>query len=191
MYNDLDDRTTVGGIRGAGTLAPYSARQWDSSPPRLASSRSVPTSAVPCPTARAGYLFLAAFPCLIGLRFAVRRSESSAVGLLFGFGLLMGLATAPTCRLLRRRESPGALASGWGHSPLHDRTWDDGLCKPTRLVRDRPSLFLGALGTHYLRHCHDLRSDTQRLDHLLRCGTGDIRRSHHVRLPAPALCKRP
>ncbi|MGO8723587.1 MAG: Bax inhibitor-1 family protein [Acidimicrobiales bacterium] len=44
-----------------------------------------------------GWLFfLAAFPCLIGLRFAVRRSESSAVGLLFGFGLLMGLATAPT-----------------------------------------------------------------------------------------------
>jgi modulator of FtsH protease len=44
-----------------------------------------------------GWLFfLAAFACLIGLRFAVRRSGSSAVGLLFGFGLLMGLATAPT-----------------------------------------------------------------------------------------------
>jgi modulator of FtsH protease len=40
--------------------------------------------------------FLAAFACLIGLRFAVRGSGSTAVGLLFGFGLLMGLATAPT-----------------------------------------------------------------------------------------------
>jgi modulator of FtsH protease len=40
--------------------------------------------------------FIAAFGCLIGMNFAVRRSEQLALGLLFAFGLLMGLATAPT-----------------------------------------------------------------------------------------------
>ena len=40
--------------------------------------------------------FLASFACLIGMRSVVRRGGSSAVGLLFGFGFLIGLATAPT-----------------------------------------------------------------------------------------------
>jgi modulator of FtsH protease len=41
-------------------------------------------------------LFIAAFGCLIGLNVATQRSEGLAVTLLFGFGLLIGLATAPT-----------------------------------------------------------------------------------------------
>jgi uncharacterized protein len=40
--------------------------------------------------------FIAAFGVLIGLNFAVRRSEQLAIGLLFGFGVLIGLGTAPT-----------------------------------------------------------------------------------------------
>ena len=40
--------------------------------------------------------FIAAFAVLIGMNFAVQRSEQLAVGLLFGFGLLLGLAVAPT-----------------------------------------------------------------------------------------------
>jgi FtsH-binding integral membrane protein len=45
----------------------------------------------------AGLLWLiAAFGCLFGLRFAVSRSEQLGIGLLFAFGLLVGLATAPT-----------------------------------------------------------------------------------------------
>jgi modulator of FtsH protease len=45
----------------------------------------------------AGWLwFLAAFGCLIGLNFAIQRSEQLAIGLLFGFGFLIGLGTAPT-----------------------------------------------------------------------------------------------
>jgi modulator of FtsH protease len=39
--------------------------------------------------------FIAAFGCLIGMRFAVRRSQQLTVGLLVGFGLLIGLAMAP------------------------------------------------------------------------------------------------
>jgi uncharacterized protein len=40
--------------------------------------------------------FIAAIACLFGLNFATRRSEQLAIGILFGFGVLMGLATAPT-----------------------------------------------------------------------------------------------
>ncbi|HEY7399181.1 MAG TPA: Bax inhibitor-1 family protein [Gaiellaceae bacterium] len=45
----------------------------------------------------AGFLwFIAAFVCLLGLNVAIRRSEQLAIGLLFGFGVLIGLGTAPT-----------------------------------------------------------------------------------------------
>jgi modulator of FtsH protease len=44
-----------------------------------------------------GWVFyILSFVCLIAMRFAVRSSASSAVVLLFGFGVLMGLATGPT-----------------------------------------------------------------------------------------------
>jgi FtsH-binding integral membrane protein len=40
--------------------------------------------------------FIAAFACLIGMNFAVRRSGTFAVVLLVAFGVLLGLAMAPT-----------------------------------------------------------------------------------------------
>jgi FtsH-binding integral membrane protein len=40
--------------------------------------------------------FIAAFACLIGLNFAAQRAEGAAITLLFAFGVLFGLATAPT-----------------------------------------------------------------------------------------------
>jgi uncharacterized protein len=40
--------------------------------------------------------FIAAFGCLFGLRVAIKRSEQLAIFVLFGFGVLMGLAVAPT-----------------------------------------------------------------------------------------------
>ena len=40
--------------------------------------------------------YIAAFAVLIGMNAAVQRSEQLAVGLLLGFGLLLGLAVAPT-----------------------------------------------------------------------------------------------
>ena len=39
--------------------------------------------------------FIAAFACLIGMRFAARSSQQLTVGLLGAFGLLIGLAVAP------------------------------------------------------------------------------------------------
>jgi len=41
-------------------------------------------------------LFIAAFGCLIGLNVVAQRSEQGAITLLFAFGVLVGLATAPT-----------------------------------------------------------------------------------------------
>jgi modulator of FtsH protease len=41
-------------------------------------------------------LYIASFVCLIGINFAVQRSERMAITLLFAFGVLIGLATAPT-----------------------------------------------------------------------------------------------
>jgi FtsH-binding integral membrane protein len=41
-------------------------------------------------------LYIASFACLIGLNVVAQRSEQAAITLLFGFGLLIGLATAPT-----------------------------------------------------------------------------------------------
>jgi modulator of FtsH protease len=41
-------------------------------------------------------LFIASFGLLLGLNYAARRSEQLAIAFLFGFGVLVGLATAPT-----------------------------------------------------------------------------------------------
>ena len=40
-------------------------------------------------------VFIAAFACLIGMRFAARRSAQLTIGLLAVFGLLVGVAVAP------------------------------------------------------------------------------------------------
>jgi FtsH-binding integral membrane protein len=43
-----------------------------------------------------GWLFfIASFACLIGINVAAQRSEAVAIGLLFGFGVLVGLAVSP------------------------------------------------------------------------------------------------
>jgi modulator of FtsH protease len=40
--------------------------------------------------------YIASFACLIGLNVAAQRSEGAAISLLFAFGVLIGLGTAPT-----------------------------------------------------------------------------------------------
>jgi modulator of FtsH protease len=61
--------------------------------------------------------FIAAFGCLFGLRFAVQRSEQLGIGLLFGFGLLMGLAVAPTLAY-QASTNPQALWQAGGATAL-------------------------------------------------------------------------
>lgn len=53
--------------------------------------------------------FIAALVCLIAMRFTVSRSQQATVGLLVGFGLLIGLALAPTLAYYAN-ANPGALA---------------------------------------------------------------------------------
>ena len=61
--------------------------------------------------------FIAAFACLIGMRFAVRSSIQLAVGLLGAFGLLIGLAVAPTIAYYGSMD-PTALWQAGGATAL-------------------------------------------------------------------------
>jgi modulator of FtsH protease len=61
--------------------------------------------------------FIAAFACLIGMQFAVRRSARLAIGLLGAFGLLLGLAVAPTVAYYASMD-PQALWQAGGATAL-------------------------------------------------------------------------
>ena len=61
--------------------------------------------------------FIAAFACLIGMRFAARSSHQLTVGLLAAFGLLVGLAVAPTIAYYGSMD-PTALWQAGGATAL-------------------------------------------------------------------------
>jgi modulator of FtsH protease len=61
--------------------------------------------------------FIAAFACLIGMNFAIRRSQQVTVLLLVAFGLLMGLALAPTLAYYASAD-PQALSAAGGSTAL-------------------------------------------------------------------------
>ena len=66
----------------------------------------------------AGFVaFIAAFGCLIGMRFAARRSSQLTVGLLAAFGLLIGVALAPTLAYYASVD-PSALWQAGGATAL-------------------------------------------------------------------------
>ncbi len=56
--------------------------------------------------------FIAAFACLFGMRFAIQKSEQLAIGLLLAFGLLMGLAVAPTIAYYASTDPQAVWQSG-------------------------------------------------------------------------------
>jgi FtsH-binding integral membrane protein len=61
--------------------------------------------------------FVGAFACLIGMQFATRRSRQLTIGLLAGFGLLIGLALAPTLSYYASAD-PQALWEAGGATAL-------------------------------------------------------------------------
>jgi uncharacterized protein len=63
------------------------------------------------------FAFIVAFACLIGMRFATRRSAQLTVGLLLAFGLLIGLAVAPTIAYYGSMD-PRALWEAGGATAL-------------------------------------------------------------------------
>jgi FtsH-binding integral membrane protein len=68
---------------------------------------------------RAGFfLYLLAFGCLFGMQFAVRRGrEQLAIGLLFGVGLMIGIATGPVIHYYSETE-PAALWQAAGSTAI-------------------------------------------------------------------------
>ena len=63
------------------------------------------------------FFFIAAFACLLGMRFAAKRSLQLTVGLLAAFGLLLGLAVAPTLAYYATMD-PQALWQAGGATAL-------------------------------------------------------------------------
>jgi len=63
------------------------------------------------------FFFIAGFACLIGMRFAARRSAQLTAGLLLAFGLLIGLAVAPTIAYYGSMD-PRALWEAGGATAL-------------------------------------------------------------------------
>jgi uncharacterized protein len=61
--------------------------------------------------------FIGAIVCLIAMRFTVRRSANVTTGLLVGFGVLMGLALAPTLAYYAHTDA-AALAQSGGATAL-------------------------------------------------------------------------
>ena len=101
--------------------------------------------------------FIAAFACLIGMQFAARRSQQLTVVLLGAFGLLIGVALAPTLAVLRR-HGPQALWQAGGATALFIAGFGAaGYATRRDLTRSRGSL-LGAAGPHRVRHRADLRA---------------------------------
>src|SRR2546423_14384616 len=58
--------------------------------------------------------FIAAFACLIGMRFAARSSQQLTIGLLAAFGLLIGLAVAPTIAYYGSMDPTALWQAGGG-----------------------------------------------------------------------------
>jgi len=63
------------------------------------------------------FWFIASFACLFGIRFALERSEQLSIGLLFGFGVLIGLAVAPTIAYYAK-TNPQAVWQAGGATAL-------------------------------------------------------------------------
>jgi uncharacterized protein len=61
--------------------------------------------------------FIAAIACLIGMNFAVRRSQQLTVALLVAFGVFIGLALAPTLAYYANTD-PQALSTAGGATAL-------------------------------------------------------------------------
>src|ERR1700678_2033012 len=61
--------------------------------------------------------FIVAFACLLGINFVAQKSEQLAIGLLFGFGVLMGLAVAPTV-VYYANSNPDAVWEAGGATGL-------------------------------------------------------------------------
>ena len=108
-------------------------------------------------------LFIAAIPVVFGLNVAAARGrEQLAIGLLFGLGLLLGLAVAPVIADYAERRPVRSLAGGRRHRGVRRRPRRVRLRHaPGPLVVGAPAV-LGAAGPDRVRDRRDLRLDPRR-----------------------------
>ena len=138
-------------------------------------------------------LFIGAFALIFGLNSAAAKGrEQLAIGLLFGLGLVLGLAVAPDHRRLRQGGPVRSVAGDRSHGGVRRRPWRVRLRHPQGPLVVGTHVVLGAAGPDRVRHRRDLRLDPQREHHLRRRRARDLRRVHDLRLQpaAPSECRR-
>ena len=132
-------------------------------------------------------LFIATIPLVIGLNVAAARGrEQLAIGLLFGLGLVLGLAVAPLIADYANAD-PSALWQAAGATAAFVAALGAyGYATRRDLSLVGPHALLGAAGPDRVRHRRDLRLDPRREHHLRRRRPRDLRRLHDLRLQPPA-----
>jgi hypothetical protein len=131
-------------------------------------------------------LFLAAFACLIAMNVAAQRSQELTVTLLFGFGLLIGLAVAPTLSYYASADPQAVWQAGGATALFIAGFGAAGYATRRDLSAARPHPLLGPDRADCVRHrCH-LRRHPERCADLCGPRSGGFRGLDGVRLPAPS-----
>ena len=110
-------------------------------------------------------LFIASFGLLLGLNYAAQRSEQLAIAFLFGFGALVGLATAPTIAYYAE-TNPQSVWQAGGATALFIAGFGAAATRHGATSQASPALLLGAAGADRLRDRGDLREHPKQLPDL-------------------------
>lgn len=130
--------------------------------------------------------WIASLDCLLAMNVTVRRSEQLTLGLLFGFGLLVGLATAPTISYYADVE-PEAVWEACGATALFVAGFGAAGYATRRVLSALARVLWWALiALIAVGGGPSLRLDPGRLGRLCAARVGDLRWSGYVRLPAAA-----
>jgi modulator of FtsH protease len=129
--------------------------------------------------------FIAAFGVLLALNVAAQRSEGLAVTLLFGFGVLTGVALAPTLAYYAD-TNPQVLWQAGGATRCSSPGSGRSATRRGATCRRSPASLLGPDRADRVRNRADLRPDPERPIDLRDSRPRDLRRADGVRLPAAA-----
>jgi FtsH-binding integral membrane protein len=122
--------------------------------------------------------FLAGFACIFGLNIASARGRDQlATTLLFGLGLLLGLALGPVLNSYAKAD-PSALWQAAGATAAFVAILGTAGYAPAGTVLVVPGPVLGAAGAAGVRARRDLRLDPQRERDLVGRRARDLRRIH-------------
>ena len=126
-------------------------------------------------------VFIAAFACVFGLNAASARGhEQLAIGLLFGLGLLLGLAVAPVLAVYAKTDPSVLWQAAGATAAFVARARVLWLRHAPGPVLVGPNLAVGATGSDRARDRPDLRVDPASAHHLRPGRAGDLRRVHDL-----------